>query len=66
MSPDQILVIGVLAATLVLFAWGYWRHDLVALLALLGFAGQQLYQRHAGPTVKEQAPKKKIVHFGFA
>jgi di/tricarboxylate transporter len=35
MSVDQVIVVGILAAALVLFAWGHWRHDLVALSALL-------------------------------
>ena len=29
------LILGVLAATIVLFIWGRWRHDVVALAALL-------------------------------
>ncbi len=32
---QQIIVFGVLALTLVLFVWGRWRYDVVALLALL-------------------------------
>lgn len=35
MTADQMLAFGILAATLVLFAWGRWRYDVVALLALL-------------------------------
>ncbi|WP_018233976.1 SLC13 family permease [Thioalkalivibrio thiocyanodenitrificans] len=35
MTPDQWALAGVLAATLVLFLWGRWRHDLVAVAALL-------------------------------
>lgn len=34
-TPDQAIVFGVLGASLVLFAWGRWRYDLVAVLALL-------------------------------
>ena len=35
MSHDQAIVFGVLGAMLLLFAWGRWRYDLVALMALL-------------------------------
>jgi len=34
MSTDQTLIFAVLSATLVLFAWGKWRYDLVALTAM--------------------------------
>ena len=35
MTTDQILVFTVLGCTLILFAWGRWRFDLVAVAALL-------------------------------
>lgn len=35
MSRDQALITGILLATLVMFAWGRWRHDMVAMGALL-------------------------------
>ena len=35
MTNDQIIVITVLFATMVIFLWGRWRHDLVAMGALL-------------------------------
>ena len=35
MTNDQILIIGLLLATMALFLWGRWRHDMVALGALL-------------------------------
>ena len=35
MELEQIAVVTVLLGALVLFAWGYWRYDLVALVALL-------------------------------
>lgn len=35
MSVDQFVLVGVLAATLILFLWGRWRHDVVAVAALL-------------------------------
>ncbi len=35
MTGDQIAVFAILAATLLLFVWGRWRYDLVALAALL-------------------------------
>ncbi|MDZ7621934.1 MAG: SLC13 family permease [Candidatus Competibacteraceae bacterium] len=41
MTNDQILILGLLLATMTLFLWGRWRHDMVALGALLAcvFAG---------------------------
>jgi di/tricarboxylate transporter len=41
MTPDQMIVLGVLAATVAMFLWGRWRHDMVAAGALLAcvFAG---------------------------
>jgi di/tricarboxylate transporter len=35
LNTDQILLAGVLLATLGLFLWGRWRHDMVAMAALL-------------------------------
>lgn len=35
MTQDQGLIFAILAATVVLFIWGRWRHDIVALGALL-------------------------------
>lgn len=35
MTSDQVIVISVLFATMVFFLWGRWRHDLVAMGALL-------------------------------
>lgn len=35
MITDQILLLAILTATLVLFLWGRWRHDVVALAALV-------------------------------
>jgi len=35
LSADQIFIFAVLIAALALFVWGRWRHDLVALAALL-------------------------------
>lgn len=35
MTADQTIVFATLAGALVLFAWGRWRYDLVALIALL-------------------------------
>ncbi len=35
MTPDQILILLILAATVGLFLWGGWRHDMVAMAALL-------------------------------
>ena len=41
MALDQIIILGILAVTIVLFIWGPWRHDMVALASLLAcvFAG---------------------------
>ena len=36
MTTPQIEILLVLLATIVLFLWGRWRHDLVALAALMG------------------------------
>ncbi|WP_288129889.1 SLC13 family permease [Microbulbifer sp.] len=35
MTPDQIIILLILAGTVVLFVWGPWRHDMVALASLL-------------------------------
>lgn len=35
MTTEQLILFGILALTLVLFIWNRWRHDIVALLALL-------------------------------
>jgi di/tricarboxylate transporter len=35
LSVDQFVLVGVLAVTLILFLWGRWRHDVVAVTALL-------------------------------
>ena len=35
MTPDQILVLTILLATVGMFLWGRWRHDMVAAGALL-------------------------------
>jgi di/tricarboxylate transporter len=35
MTPPQLAVAAILAAAIVMFAWGRWRHDMVALGALL-------------------------------
>ena len=35
MNPDQITILAILLATIILFVWGRWRHDLVAVMALL-------------------------------
>jgi di/tricarboxylate transporter len=34
-SNDQLLILGILGATVALFLWGRWRHDMVAVAALL-------------------------------
>ncbi len=35
MTTPQLLAFGILGATMILFIWGRWRYDLVALMALL-------------------------------
>ena len=35
MTTPQILILAILAATIALFLWGRWRHDMVALAALM-------------------------------
>lgn len=35
MTSDQVIILAVLFATMVMFLWGRWRHDLVAMGALL-------------------------------
>ena len=35
MNADQLLIVAILAATVAMFLWGRWRHDMVALAALL-------------------------------
>lgn len=35
MTQDQFLILLILAATMVLFVWGRWRHDVVASMALM-------------------------------
>ncbi len=35
MTPDQLLILLVLAATAAMFLWGRWRHDMVAMASLL-------------------------------
>ena len=35
MNFDQIIISGILVIALVLFAWGRWRYDLVAMFCLI-------------------------------
>jgi len=35
MTTDQVVIVAILVATMGLFLWGRWRHDMVALAALL-------------------------------
>ncbi|MFU8894637.1 MAG: SLC13 family permease [Luteolibacter sp.] len=35
MTTDQVTILGLLAATVGMFLWGKWRHDMVAMAALL-------------------------------
>jgi di/tricarboxylate transporter len=36
MTHDQTLILGILLATVAMFLWGRWRHDMVAAASLLG------------------------------
>ena len=36
MSPQQVLILSILAITVAMFLWGKWRHDMIAVGALLG------------------------------
>lgn len=42
MTTDQIIILGVLTATVAMFLWGRWRHDMVAVGALLACAATGL------------------------
>ncbi len=42
MSTDQILLLTILVAMVALFVWGRWRHDMVAVTALLASVGAGL------------------------
>jgi di/tricarboxylate transporter len=35
MTQDQAIIFAILAATIAMFMWGRWRHDMIATLALL-------------------------------
>ena len=35
MTPDQIIIVTLLAVTMAMFLWGRWRHDIIALATLL-------------------------------
>jgi di/tricarboxylate transporter len=35
LTQDQIIILGILVATIAMFLWGRWRHDMVAIAALL-------------------------------
>lgn len=35
LTNEQVLIIGILCATVIMFFWGRWRHDMVAVSALL-------------------------------
>jgi di/tricarboxylate transporter len=41
LTNEQIIIMGILTATVAMFLWGRWRHDMVAAGALLAcvFAG---------------------------
>lgn len=53
MSQEQITVFAVLGVTLVLFGWGRWRYDIVAVIALIILVGAGLV-----------APSEAFVGFG--
>ena len=35
MTTDQLVAFGIILASLILFAWGRWRYDIVAMAALI-------------------------------
>ena len=35
MSTEQLLILSILVGTIAAFLWGRWRHDMVAIAALL-------------------------------
>lgn len=35
MTQDQVVIVGLIGATMAMFLWGRWRHDMVALGALI-------------------------------
>ncbi len=45
MTPDQGIFLAILASTVALFVWGRWRHDMVAVAALLACVGFGLVGR---------------------
>lgn len=57
MTAEQLMIFGVLVATLALFIWGRWRYDLVALAALLVlvtsglFSGDEAFTGFGHPAV---------------
>lgn len=60
-AQDQIMIISILAATLGVFLWGRWRHDIVALGALPAcvFAGYV-------DTRPQRLPLRRLLEAGFA
>lgn len=53
MSQEQVIVFAVLGVTLVLFGWGRWRYDIIAVIALIILVGAGLV-----------APSEAFVGFG--
>jgi di/tricarboxylate transporter len=53
MTMDQMLIFAVLAATIAMFLWGRWRHDMVAMASLLACVAAGLV-----------APEQAFVGFG--
>ena len=43
MTTPQVIVLGTLGAALILFAWGRWQDDLVALFALLAVVSTGIF-----------------------
>ena len=54
---SQAMILGILVATIVLFLWGRWRHDMVAVSALLAcvftglLPGQQAFAGFGHPAI---------------
>ncbi|MDX1588027.1 MAG: SLC13 family permease [Oleiphilaceae bacterium] len=57
MTPDQVIILTILATTVGMFLWGRWRHDMVALGALLAcvltglVAGENAFAGFGHPAV---------------
>jgi hypothetical protein len=56
MTGEQTLLCAILFAAVVLFAWGKWRHDLVAVAALYN-ANHRVHRRSGGDQGDPRSPR---------